>query len=280
MATKGEGWIRPILRWAGSKRKLLPQLIASAPPRFERYIEPFLGSACFYLALQPNKAVLGDINTELMEMYAVLREFPKQVAKIVHQMPSSTSYYYRLRAKSPSDMQPLERAARFVYLNRYCFNGVYRSNRKGQFNVPRGINTGRIPTTAEFVECAAALSNAELRPGDFESCLTDIREYDFIYLDPPYAMCSRLDHGEYGYNSFNEKDIDRLIYSLERADNKGAVILLSYAYTPLFKKALPNWYFRKISVRRNVAGFGHQRMYVTEILASNQPLPRNINGKY
>jgi DNA adenine methylase len=270
-------WTRPILRWAGSKRKLLPKLIACVPQSFDRYIEPFLGSACLFLALKPKKAVLGDFNHELMKTYSVLRKLPSEVAEAVHNMPSSVAYYYTLRAKSPQSMSPVDRAARFIYLNRHCFNGVYRANRSGQFNVPRGIHTGKIPTIAEFRACAVAFRNAELRRGDFESCLTDIRSGDFIYLDPPYASCSRLDHGEYGYDSFNEDDIERLIKALKRADRRGATILLSYASTPILQHALPRWYFRTIKVRRYVAGFEHQRLEVKEVLVSNKALPHNLN---
>ncbi|MEQ1846132.1 MAG: Dam family site-specific DNA-(adenine-N6)-methyltransferase [Nitrospira sp.] len=269
---------RPILRWAGSKRKLLPSLMDYVPAKYERYVEPFLGSGCFFLALRPSASVLGDFNRGLMEMYSVLRDSPLKLARAVYAMPNTTRYYYKLRSHVVADLTPLERAARFVYLNRYCFNGVYRENRQGMFNVPRGSHTGKLPTIEEFKVCAEVFKSADLRPGDFEECLKDARSGDFIYLDPPYASCTRLDHGEYGYNSFNEKDIPRLISTLKAADRKGAAVLLSYANTPLLKRVLPKWNFRKVRVRRNVAGFAHQRLEVSEILVSNYPLPRKPIG--
>lgn len=275
--TTKANWTRPILRWAGSKRKLLPKLIACTPVKFERYIEPFLGSACYFLALKPQSAILGDFNTELIKMYRVLREKPNEIAEAVHEMPGDPEYYYKLRAQSAFDLDRVSRAARFIYLNRFCFNGVYRANRSNHFNVPRGSHTGKIPSKEEFKECAKLLRKAKLRATDFEDCLSDTKTGDFIYLDPPYASVARLDHGEYGYNSFSEKDIDRLLSSVKRADRNGAIILLSYAYTPIFQKSLPNWHFKKIDVRRYVAGFADQRLEVKELLVSNKPLPRFLN---
>lgn len=268
---------RPILRWAGSKRKLVSKLMACAPKRFDRYIEPFLGSACYFLALRPPKAVLGDFNADLIDMYIVLRNHPETVAQIVHDMPTTSDFYYSLRAKSCEELDSIERAARFIYLNRYCFNGVYRSNRKGDFNVPRGKHTGRVPTLEEFINCAEALKYADLRKGDFENCLLDVGLGDFIYVDPPYASVSRLSHGEYGYGSFNENDLNRFTCSLKQADKNGAVILLSYASTPILKQMLPKWHYRKIVVKRFVAGFNRHRNEVEELIISNKPLPSNLN---
>jgi DNA adenine methylase len=276
-STKVKEITRPILRWAGSKRKLLSKLLACAPKHFDRYIEPFLGSACYFLALHPPKAILGDFNADLMDMYSVLRNYPKEIAEIVHDMPDTDDFYYSLRARSSKELGSIERAARFIYLNRYCFNGVYRSNLRGEFNVPRGKHTGNIPSIDEFINCAKALKFADLRNGDFENCLSDVGVGDFIYVDPPYASVSRLSHGEYGYGSFNEKDINRFVYSLKEADKNGAVILLSYAYTPILKQMLPNWHHRKIVVKRHVAGFNHHRNEVQELIISNKSLPTNLD---
>lgn len=265
-------WPRPVLRWAGSKRRLLPTLMACVPDKFDRYIEPFLGSACLFLALQPKRAVLGDFNQELMAMYRILTTRSRLIAKRVHAMPDNDEFYYQLRAKSPLEMNQVDRAARFIYLNRYCFNGVYRTNRSNQFNVPRGRQTGRVPSVNEFIECGKAFRGMDLRPGDFEDCLADVRSGDFVYLDPPYASVARLDHGEYGYNSFKEKDIDRLITTLKRAANSGATVLLSYADVPMLATALPDWHRRQIVTRRFVGGFNDRRANVVELLMSNQPL--------
>lgn len=248
--------------------------MACAPPKFDRYIEPFLGSACFFLALKPRAAVLGDFNVELISMYKTLRLAPKKVSALVHAMPDSENFYYELRSNNPNDLSRYDRAARFIYLNRYCFNGVYRSNRQNQFNVPRGKHTGRVPSLDEFESCGTAFRGMELRAGDFESCLSDTKKGDFVYLDPPYASVSRLDHGEYGYNSFNEKDIYRLIESMRLTAESGATVLLSYADTPLLTESLDDWHLKRIKVRRFVGGFLARRAEVNEVLISNRPFPK------
>lgn len=268
-------WSPPLLRWAGSKRKLLPILMAHTPSRFGRYIEPFAGSACLFLALRPDTAVLGDINCELLEAYSVVRSHPRKVARAALAWKSTEKAYYQVRQLDPEKLTPVERAARFIYLNRYCFNGVFRTNRKGQFNVPRGRRTGEFPTEAAFYRCAVALRNAELRSGDFQRCTEDIKKDDFVYLDPPYASTGRPQFGEYGYGCFNEDDISRLIECLERIDKKNATFLLSYSNTDSLRAQTGNWYCAELNVRRHVAGFAKHRRTVSEILISNRPLISN-----
>jgi DNA adenine methylase len=177
---------KPIFRWAGSKRKLLPTLRQYTPP-FVRYVEPFTGSACLFFDLLPRRALLGDVNRELVETYTAVRSSPLRVGQLVAAMPVSKAFYCELRAKDPDAMSVVERAARFVYLNRFCFNGVYRTNRSGKFNVPRGVRTGSLPTIADFDAWSRILNRATLVRGDFEKCLSKVRSGDFVYLDPPYA---------------------------------------------------------------------------------------------
>ena len=151
-------WTKPFLRWAGSKRSLLPELLASVPQGYRSYIEPFAGSACLFFALKPRRAVLGDINNELMRAYAVVAKHPRQVARAVQRIPNTEHSYLRLRAMNVEALDPLARTARFVYLNRHCFNAVYRTDRQGVFNVPRGTRTGELPPESVFLRCSLALS--------------------------------------------------------------------------------------------------------------------------
>jgi DNA adenine methylase len=187
-------------------------------------------------------------------------------------MPSTPSHYYRLRATRPNTLRPIARTARFVYLNRHCFNGVYRINRQGQFNVPIGRRTGAIPTADDFSTCARALRRADLRSGDFESCLCDVRKGDFVYLDPPYASKTRTTYGEYSYDSFEQEDLPRLLKALLRIDRLGATFLLSYAYSSPMRQALSRWHVRRVAVQRHVAGFARHRHGVYEILVSNRAI--------
>jgi DNA adenine methylase len=261
----------PILRWAGSKRKLLPELISSVPEKYSRYIEPFAGSACLFFALNPEVAVLSDKNPDLLQMYRVLRRTPRLLTTAVHKLDDSNRTYYSLREKDVGDLTSLDRAARFLYLNRFCFNGVYRTNRLGHFNVPRGIKTGTMPGEELFFRCARALRHADLRVGDFEDILVDVGRGDFVYLDPPYASSTRRPYGEYGYDGcFGEADNPRLVNRLHRIDKAGAYFLLSYADMGSFVRQLDRrWHVRRVAVRRHVAGFAKHRRSVSEILVSN-----------
>lgn len=264
-----EPWTSPILRWAGSKRKLVPTLMTNAPANYERYIEAFAGSACLLFALHPKSAVLNDINEQLIESYTVLRDHPRLLARGVHSLPNTKKEYYRQRSLDASALPPLDRAIRFIYLNRNCFNGVYRTNRQGVFNVPRGKKTGSIPSEQDFYRCSVALRDTDLRALDFESCLADVKKGDFVYLDPPYSTSSRPRYGEYGYASFQPIDATRLVDVLRRLDTLGAFFLLSYAGGKSVKRSFSEWNCQSIRVRRHVAGFVDHRTVVDEILVSN-----------
>lgn len=184
--------ITPIFRWAGSKRKVLPVLASYWRPSFRRYVEPFAGSAALFFRLQPEKALLGDINEGLIEAYEVIRDRPDDVHEAVSRVRRGKASYYRVRAQNPRRMSAFGRTVRFVYLNRYCFNGIFRTNTDGHFNVPYAhIKPGIIPPIEDFRKCAALLQRASLRCGDFGAVVSSVRAGDFVYLDPPYAVESR-----------------------------------------------------------------------------------------
>ena len=236
-----------------------------------RYIEPFAGSACFFLALQPRVALLSDMNRELVECYEALRDAPEKIGRAVRSMPRSASFYYRLRSRDPNTLGRSERAARLIYLNRFCFNGVYRTNRDGQFNVPRGNRTGRLPHLRDFVAFGRALECASLKTCDFERAVEHAGAGDFVYLDPPYRKRPRGGYGEYGYNSFDTADLPRFCAAVQRAHARGATVLVSYSDTPSIKDLLPGWHSKRVAARRHVSGFSGFRCYVHEFLISNKP---------
>lgn len=267
---------RPLLRWAGSKRKMIPVLVSCSPKKFGRYFEPFAGSACLYFAISPDEATLGDINPELMETYHVLRDHPSDVYDRVSVMPVTSDYYYALRGQDPKSLGTIERAARFVYLNRFCFNGVYRTNLLGQFNVPRGASTGSIPGHEEFLRCSRSLKKCNLVVGDFTETVSEAQEGDFVYLDPPYTTSSRPTYGEYGYNTFlSSKDLGRLTEILRQLSERGVVVLLSYSEEALTVDLFKEWFCCSVRVRRHIAGFSRHRTMVSEVLLCNQPFPAN-----
>jgi DNA adenine methylase len=262
-------YMSPILRWAGSKRRLLPLLLKNIPKKYNRYYEPFAGSACLYLATRPSSAVLGDLNAELIGTYRAIRSYPQKVAEGLQSLPTTEEFYYWIRCFKPEDLGEIDRAIRFIYLNRFCFNGVYRTNKLGHFNVPRGTRTGDIPTLSEIENFALVLKQAELRAGDFEKCLEDVKEGDFVYLDPPYALAGKKDRGEYGLGKFITDDIQRLVNIVNKMNDKGAHILVSYAEDTTLTTLFQNWHIQNITVRRSVSGFAKSRGTVKEIFISN-----------
>jgi len=265
----------PILRWAGSKKKLLPTLVEAAPSGYERYVEPFAGSAVLYLRLEDSDAILGDLNSDLIETYETVRQHPRRVWSKVAAMSTDPDYYYELRAKDAAGMGKLDRAARFVYLNRFCFNGVYRTNRQGAFNVSRGKGHLFVPEYEVFAAFALKLSRARLICGDFEPVVDEARSGDFLYLDPPYSLEGKRDRGEYGLGAFRERDEDRLAAAVMAASDRGAKVLLSYSASRRMLKKLKGWNVKRLTVARNVAGFASARRTAREVLVSNYDWPSN-----
>jgi DNA adenine methylase len=159
-------------------------------------------------------------------------------------------------------------------LNRYCFNGVYRTNQQGHFNVPFGSKTGTIQNDREFVQYAAVLRAVAFRNMDFEECLADVGSGAFVYLDPPYALHGKSRAGEYGKNSFASDELPRLVDVCSALDRRGATFLLSYAANDRLLPLLPHkWYIEHVCVRRHIAGFARHRRMVSELLISNARLP-------
>lgn len=264
----------PLLRWAGSKRSHLTKLLSQVPSAFSRYVEPFAGSASFFFKLRPSAALLGDLNAELMETYRSVRAAPEAVHRALVSFPVGPESYYAIR-DGWSPATPHEKAARFIYLNRFCFNGLYRTNRAGKFNVPFGRpKNSNVPTLDQITACAEALATAELVAADFREVLKQIRRDDFVYMDPPYATSSRRTFVEYQRDAFSPKDLNDVAHSLHHIDEAGAVFLLSYAFTSEAKKVFGSWTQKKIAVRRNVAGFAGARRTQYELLVSNRPLVR------
>lgn len=262
---------RAIIRWAGSKRSLLPKLAPYWSTSFDRYIEPFAGSAKLFFMLQPPRALLGDANRELINAYRVLRESPDALHAKVSRLPVSSRAYYRIRRQIPKDLGRFDRAARFIYLNRLCFNGIYRTNTRGQFNVPYGASTKRspLPPIEEFRKCALQLEKAALHGVDYSVLLRQAGAGDFVYLDPPYAVRNRRIFCEYGSKEFTLDDLNDLSLHLIELDSRKAKFLLSYADCIDARRAFRAWSIRRVLVRRHVAGFASLRRHSFELLVTN-----------
>ena len=215
---------------------------------------------------------MGDINAELINAYKLLKHAPLQLYQSILRHKPTKKEYYKVRQQVSTEKNSLSRASRFIFLNRNCFNGLYRTNAQGNFNVPFGRDTGTFPTKSQFQLASVALRNAKIRVCDFEKTLATVSAGDFVYLDPPYVYAGRKDRGEYGQNSFCIEDLERLRVSLHKIDKKGACFLLSYVECDELQPFIKKWHSTKIPVRRNISGFAKFRTTVNEVLISNLPL--------
>jgi DNA adenine methylase len=265
--------MKSIVRWAGSKRALLPELRKRVPRDFRTYIEPFVGSACLFFDLQPRGAVLSDLNGELMTAYRSVKRDPTLVIDALRRLTRGKRAYYSIRRICPSSLGDTERAARFLYLNRFCFNGLYRTNRAGVFNVPYGPPTKPLTRFEDDVVAASRiLGFADLLSGDFADAVELTERGDFVYLDPPYVLDERRVFSEYLPGSFTSADLERLASALETIEARGATFLLSYVDSAEARKLVRGWKHTRVWTRRNIAGFAANRRGDSEILASNRSL--------
>lgn len=261
---------KPLIRWAGSKRKLLNHLCVFWNESYLRYVEPFAGSACLFFSIDPPAAILGDLNRELIDTYRAVRDNPKQVFKTLKGYPLGEKQYYKLRAVDPDKISLVKRAARFLFLNRFCFNGLYRTNSSGKFNVPYSpTKTGKIQSWEDFSEIAVALKKTKLISGDFEPIVKSCRKGDFLYVDPPYSILNKRITNQYGPTNFGVSDLERLAHCLDDAGNKGVIFVLSYAECDEVKDIFSQWASKTVPVKRNIAGFSKHRKTVNEIIVTN-----------
>jgi DNA adenine methylase len=262
--------VQSVLRWAGSKLQLLPELRRYWKPTFQRYVEPFCGSASLFFSVDPERAVLSDLNKDLIETLQQIQLRPDHVSDCLLRLPLGRANYYKVRAQNPAELSPTERAARFLYLNTFCFNGLFRTNRDGKFNVPYGSKHRRLPFQPPMLRQAAySLQRAELHCSDFEPIVERTGAGDFVYLDPPYVTTSSRVFVQYGSRVFSTLDLTRLIATLKRADKRGVAFVLSYANVPEISSAPKKWTKTIVRARRNIAGFSDSRRFVAEVLISN-----------
>jgi DNA adenine methylase len=262
---------QPFLRWAGSKRRLVPILQTFWTKNHTRYVEPFAGSACLFFAIKPPTAILGDINSELIATYVEVKYRIDAVLRQLKKLrPRSKKEYLRLRSIEPSTLTPTARAARFIYLNRFCFNGIYRTNLIGQFNVPySGERCGAMLQHKVFRQCSGRLHSARLIKGDFENVLRHAQKGDLIYMDPPFAVRARRVFREYDPSTFTLEDIKRLRRWMERLNAAHINFVVSYAESDEADVLCRNFSYETVSVRRNIAGFASHRADTNELLISN-----------
>ena len=251
--------VNPFIKWAGGKRWLVNSHPDIFPQKYNKYIEPFLGGGAVFFHIQPKKAILSDINLELITTYKALQTDWEMVIKLLqkHKKNHSQSYYYKIRSKIPFEeyknnkYEEQQIAARFIYLNRTCFNGIYRVNKTGTFNVPIGTKSSIIYEKDNFENVSKTLQSAEILHDDFVTTINRSRKKDFIFADPPYTVS----HNNNGFLQYNEKifswnDQIKLADSLTEAKNRGVKIISTNANHSSIIKLYKNDGFRITKVSR------------------------------
>lgn len=264
--------VRPFIKWAGSKRQLIPTLLEYVPNQFNKYMEPFAGSGQLFFSLTASlkKSVLSDTNIHLIQTYQALQKNPTKVAKYLQSFPATKEFYLLQRPLMGSYSSIYKNAAIFIFLNRYSFNGLYRTNARGKFNVPfNDKKNGNLPDIAHLKRCSLALHNTQILCNDFDTVVRyKIEKGDFIYLDPPYAQANDRLHKQYGPHTFGHFDIARLQKLLKFIDRTGSYFMLSYA-SCYEASVFSGWNAHHVEVRRNIAGFSGARKKAKEIIFTN-----------
>ncbi len=261
----------PLIRWAGSKKRSLPQIVPFLRQDFNRYFEVFSGSAALFFSIEPALATLCDNNIDLMMFYRAAKRSPDAVYEEFIRLPRNEVTYYRIRGMYHDQEHGLQKAAWFLYMNRNCFNGIYRTNVEGRFNVP--FSSSRVPkyqTWEEFRSSVRLLRRAQLKSYDFQTvCCENVKKGDFVYLDPPYYIPNKRVFREYSPNPFSEIDLDRLADTLRAIHKSRAYFLLSYPDCERIRRLSYAWHTRTISVRRTIAGSPAARGGVAELIITN-----------
>jgi DNA adenine methylase len=266
---------RPFLKWAGGKGRLIQQYIPYFPTYFKTYYEPFLGggSVFFYLhERQPAKAFLTDINAELITTYLCVRDDVEKLIDLLkeHQLQHSKDYYYRIRTTIEST--ELKKAARLIYLNKTCFNGLYRENSKGEFNVPMGKY--KKPNICDFSNlrlASIALQSAEIEIRSFEKVLNYAsNSEDFVYFDPPYYPVSTTSNfTSYSRYAFNENEQYRLRDVFVQLAQRGVKVMLSNSDTSFIRNLYKDFHIYTILAGRAINSNAKKRGKINELLVTS-----------
>lgn len=269
---------QPVVKWAGGKSRLLPELRARLPPRWGRYFEPFGGGAALFFALAPERGVLGDANADLMRMYRALATDANAVIRKLasHARAHSTAYYYIARERWNTRRAAwalATGAAAFLYLNKTCYNGLWRVNRAGGFNVPCGRYT-RPPICVPDALLAAQgmLRRAELRCGDYRATIADAERGDLLYLDPPYApVTATARFTSYTARAFGRDDQRALAATARRLVARGCHVVLSNSDTPFIRDLYAGFRIDAVRCARSINSSADRRGDVSELIITGRP---------
>jgi DNA adenine methylase len=268
---------RPFLKWVGGKTQLLEQLAPFIPPTFRRYYEPFVGGAALFFDLRSRRpempAFLRDVNEELVSCYAAVRDDVEGVIRALRDHRYESDHYYAVRAQRPADLDLARRAARTIFLNKTGYNGLYRVNRSGQFNVPFGRFTKPLFCDVENLRaCSRALRGVSVEHGGFEGVLKHARKGDFVYFDPPYVPLSPTsDFTAYIPGGFGHPEQRKLAKVFAKLARRGVHVLLSNSDTPLVRELYGAFRIETVFASRSVNSNAARRGKLAEVVVRSIP---------
>lgn len=280
--------MKPIIKWVGGKTQCLEYIREMLPPKYDTYYEPFLGGAAVLLDLNPAKAVVNDINPELINMYFQVKHQPDRVIKFLTSLDNGhevsedpKAYYYSVREVfnenlgTDSEVQ----AARLIYLNKHCFNGLYRVNSKGEFNVPfNGKVRGGSVDPDHLRELSSRLQSVIITCGDFEEAVKDAGLRDFVFLDSPYMPLTPTSFTDYTKEGFAYEDHLRLADTFRELTNKGCYCMLTNHDTDLTRELYKDFKFTEVDVRRSINRNGNNRTGKEVIITNYNTSGGTYNG--
>lgn len=270
---------RPLLKWAGGKTQMIPSLIQAMPKNFNNYIEPFIGGGALFFHLAPKSAVIADSNPELVSLYRQIANDYKPVLKLLEKMPNIEEFFYKERSKLFESLTPVQAAARTIYLNRTCFNGLYRVNKSGGFNVPFGrYKDPKIADEVLLKSVSASLQGVEIALGDYKQVLSKYAQRgDFIFLDPPYLPISRYsDFKRYTKEQFYEDDHRDLASEVVRLTDMGCHVLLTNSNHPLVHELYADFHIEVLSTKRNINSHSGLRTGQDVLVTALPKVRRNL----
>jgi DNA adenine methylase len=267
---------RPFLKWAGGKTQLLPELERRVPACFGDYHEPFVGSGALFFRLRAlgriRRARLSDLNEDLIECYVIVRDQVEELIAALTRLRKRTDRagFYEIREQRPAELSPVERAARLIYLNKTCYNGLYRVNRAGKFNVPFGrYKNPNVCDAANLRACSAALKDVEIERSPFQAVLRHAKAGDFVYFDPPYVPVSQTAHFTAYYRDGFDEGRQRALAEAARAlSERGCRVLLSNSDTPLVHRLYRGFSVERVGARRAINSVPGGRGEVAEVVVA------------
>lgn len=246
---------KPFLKWAGGKTQMIPDLLKFAPAKFNKYIEPFIGGGALYFNINHPKSIISDLNEELVITYKQVKENVFEVISVLDSYINTEEFYYKIRSVSPSSLSDSERAARLIYLNKTCFNGLFRVNKKGDFNVPYGKRTGPFLNKQNLIGASEYMQDTEIYHLDYKETLKRYaKKGDFVFLDPPYQPVGKFsDFKRYTKEFFYENDQIELANIFKDLTNKGCYVMLTNSDHPFILDLYKEFHIETIETKRLIS---------------------------